>query len=1016
MSTDLSRSSFRPLRHFQDVRLQQGRLVTDADVNEQADILNHLRRRSLRDIIGATGAPKDSDGFRIEWLNDGVVQDLAIHPGTYYVDGLLCELEAELQPVRAFLGPQDLLMETAQADGRAFSAGQWLRIGDGTTERTLRLAALAGTTLSLATDEDLQVLFGGAAVMLQRLTTYTTQPDFPLAENGADDLTTILAGAPNAVVAYLDVWDRPVTGAEDPELLDEALGGADTTTRTQRVWQLRLASDDASVCDLLHANWQPSPAVRHGRLRARAEAGGISNDPCITPAQGGFRRLENQLYRVEVFSGGGPGSATFVWSRDNASRIARIDEINGQTLRVRSPGRDVLEGLPATWVEITDRRRILRGEPGHLARVSGVQGDILTLILPVPSGLFDPASHTTLMRRWDSDGALPLTDGDFLDLESGVQVEFDGESFSTGDHWLIPARAASGRVLWPSEGSEVLFQPRQGTQHVFAPLAFVADPAHAASLEDCRVPFPSLTELEASDIGFDDSTCSLGGVTTVQEAIEALCTGRQECCTITLRPSPGWFLPLQAIKPGANLHLCFQAGDFPVPSPLLLKGLGDVKVSGSGPATRLIAANGETVLRFESCATVMVRDLYAEGRQPEPVSTSRLHNRLHGPLTFWGCGSVVLENVKAKCPFGVGRAASCITIDGSIPTEDADAHVRTTASVRVLHCDLRMGHDQVGLLILNATRVQVEDNVIRVASKPRGVGMPQLFQNKKYRADFRRRMLRRGRIANPGELDGEIPEDRVVFQVRSGNRMLSVTFETDPALQAAWNDYQAWQRLRGVQSEHDLYRHLRNVANRVLANRGELQVGSRTFTGFSSFYNSLLSVNPAIAAQGLVVSGSTGGVDVRVVNNTVIGARQGIHLVLGRGDDGNPLNFGTVRVRGNTVRVFQNPSFTRGGGIHVGSCSSLLIEDNHVEVRRSGSTTAIEVAGLSVRGQLGRRCILRHNHTRGAGPSIQAHALTPGSNSRGVRIIRENAIEAVTPALAVPIRTSGVPFHLSDNV
>ena len=56
-----------------------------------------------------------------------------------------------------------------------------------------------------------------------------------------------LAGFPPAAlpatgdaVVYLDVWDREVTYIEDPELLDVALGGADTTTRRQTVWQVRV--------------------------------------------------------------------------------------------------------------------------------------------------------------------------------------------------------------------------------------------------------------------------------------------------------------------------------------------------------------------------------------------------------------------------------------------------------------------------------------------------------------------------------------------------------------------------------------------------------------------------------------------------------------------------------------------------------------------------------------------------------------------------------------------------------
>lgn len=38
MRGDYSRDTFRLARHYSSVRLQQGRVVTDADWNEQADI------------------------------------------------------------------------------------------------------------------------------------------------------------------------------------------------------------------------------------------------------------------------------------------------------------------------------------------------------------------------------------------------------------------------------------------------------------------------------------------------------------------------------------------------------------------------------------------------------------------------------------------------------------------------------------------------------------------------------------------------------------------------------------------------------------------------------------------------------------------------------------------------------------------------------------------------------------------------------------------------------------------
>ena len=74
--------------------------------------------------------------------------------------------------------------------------------------------------------------------------TYQNQPFHP-------PLTLPASGD---AVAYLDVWEREVTYIEDGELLDPALGGADTTTRRQTVWQLRVDSVQGAACGMTNQN------------------------------------------------------------------------------------------------------------------------------------------------------------------------------------------------------------------------------------------------------------------------------------------------------------------------------------------------------------------------------------------------------------------------------------------------------------------------------------------------------------------------------------------------------------------------------------------------------------------------------------------------------------------------------------------------------------------------------------------------------------------------------------------
>ena len=64
MHADLSRSTFRPERHYSAVVAQQGRVQLDADLNEQTAIQLHQARTLAADLIGPHGGPRDAAGRR----------------------------------------------------------------------------------------------------------------------------------------------------------------------------------------------------------------------------------------------------------------------------------------------------------------------------------------------------------------------------------------------------------------------------------------------------------------------------------------------------------------------------------------------------------------------------------------------------------------------------------------------------------------------------------------------------------------------------------------------------------------------------------------------------------------------------------------------------------------------------------------------------------------------------------------------------------------------------------------
>jgi hypothetical protein len=182
------------------------------------------------------------------------------------------------------------------------------------------------------------------------------------------------------------VWQRELTFLEHaPDWWRQAVG-VDTTARLQTVWQVRLLGNaggaHCTTPDNKVPEWQALIIPSAGRLSIRAEGVPPDLDPCELPPSGGYRGLENQLYRIEIHDGGAVGAATFKWSRDNASVASAVSEIvantaTGTELKLASLGRDaVLRFNTGDWVEILDDRRELTGESGDPALRRGVMRKI----------------------------------------------------------------------------------------------------------------------------------------------------------------------------------------------------------------------------------------------------------------------------------------------------------------------------------------------------------------------------------------------------------------------------------------------------------------------------------------------------------------------------------------------------------------------------------------------------------------------------------------------------------------
>lgn len=363
----------------------------------------------------------------------------------------------------------------------------------------------------------------------------------------------LLPETPARYLAYLDVWERHITALEDPDIREVALGGPDTATRLQVTPQVKLtAVPDDATCSDFGPDWVPAEAVSSGQLAARAQPAPDSPNPCEVPPRAGYRRLENQLYRVEIHTGGGVGTATFKWSRENGSVVTRwLGQDGPDKLIVSSAGRDDNLGFATDqWIELTDDTRELQGRPGVLVRILLVDGTVITIDTANIQDPDNPGATTVdfttfgpnaKIRRWESDGAEAVSTADWIELEDGVQIRFSPAAshnqFQTGDYWQIPARTIPGDVLWPVDetSGDPEFQPRHGIHHYYCPLALVSFTGNGwGTPTDCRPQFPPLTELptggeDCCTVSVGDGVLSSGDFTDIQAAVNSLEQGGKVC-------------------------------------------------------------------------------------------------------------------------------------------------------------------------------------------------------------------------------------------------------------------------------------------------------------------------------------------------------------------------------------------------------------------------------------------------------------------------------------------------------
>lgn len=587
MSGDITGYLFDPRQAYTSVRLQQGRVITDLDWNENERIEADEQLRLLADLICGHGST--NGGFRL--------------------------LGAETATINLPSGGNGLVQRATydvRLGGGTFLLGGHLHVWPGPEPD--------GTFPQTFLNQDDWLQLGG-----QDAAALPTVPE-----------------AARVDLVYLNAFEHPVRAVEDRELRERALGGPDTSTRLKAIRRVAILPGAGDGCTEAAAALrdhvtQPADGDTSGLShafdrtlgevlsKARLTVGFTGDDPTLDPCKPrvtqGYLGAENQAIRIELRA-----ANRFLWAYDNAEPFYRIEISDAAPgpdgsieLRFLERPRDpmlfplqgaVIEVLP--WGALLANGEKAADARGHLARVTasfdpGSATLRATPAIPLemqewlnsperdpilnPLGPDDPPRY--FYARFWQPAPEGSTDLDYA-FTQGAAVPLPGTGLSVsfadfglpGDYWLIAARPNTPDRVVPwrlLEGA-----PPFGPRRFFAPLGLVRWTVQAealsATVEDCRHRFRKLCSIQGCcTVHVGDGRASHGEVDDLQAAIDLL--------------------------PPEGGKICLLPGNHVAAARLL--GLRNIVIEGCGPRSRIVAGPGQTdaVIDIERCAEITLRDL-----------------------------------------------------------------------------------------------------------------------------------------------------------------------------------------------------------------------------------------------------------------------------------------------------------------------------------------------------------------------------------------------------------------------
>ena len=726
-------------------------------------------------------------------------------------------------------------------------------------------------------------------------------------------------------LVYLDVWRREVTHLQAPDLIEPAVN-VDSTTRNQTAWQVRILSGipadvncETPLEDI--PGWPASNRPSSARLTTTTVAVTTEPDPCLVPPTGGYRGLENHLYRVEVHSATST-TAKVKWSRENAHVSTTIVEIlaGRTTVRVESLGRDnVLRFKTGDWVEFTSDGREFAGLPGDMRKVTVNDTNktlTFTPALPVgdfPQGLADATKHLRVIR-WDQTGIVRKPDGSQLVnldlttdglielsaanpsfvLEHGVQATLTvqaGGMAHSGDYWCFAARTADADI------ERLNLTPPLGLYHHYGHLAIIeAD----GEIHDCRTVFPPLTELTPG------------------------------CCTVVVRPGDDIQAAIDSL-PDAGGCVCLKVGDHEIEAPIRIER-SNVSLHGETLGARVVRRNGTELLHIKHPDGLLLEHVTVSGLSVVLETKGQQGQGLQAMVTVDRCRETTIER--------------CI-LHAQVLSQIAGLVISRSSDLRVTGCVV--DNVQYGVWTLaDTTGLAIVGNSFDAANKRQSDGglVGLLLQDLSFPArveDNRIVGFAFGILLNNGLLTG-VPFSLAAGSTIAGNYIVRLGAQVEASTIKAF----------GIDCAADGCVISDNILLYNSPEYGGISVSGRNTVVERNQLRSMLkeagSIRPiALLLAKLGANGSLGTIGGRVAGNQVIGVQEGIVVIGNEGaevldnrleSDGQELGFGILLVASSRVRVQGNRLTNTAWPIATSGGTANVLADNSL-VRGGGGITAV---------------------------------------------------------------------------